>query len=213
MTKAEKLLVAALAIKDASFSIGALVKAAFKLFPEDFHLDGEPGLPSDNKVIALLCGKTGLPEKGLMVRIGKKTYALSAKGQSKATELKKDQPPEQAGLPDLPAGEIPLLAHVINLLNTQACSKFETGLAQSINTPDVVTFYGLKHPYNGADFETARWRIREACCTFKDKHSVYTDGRVVTPKDVQLLLDLDLHLAKKFHRNLQVLFARKAVSA
>lgn len=58
-----------------TFCIGELAVAAWRLFPEDFRIDGiTENFPDTRKVQSSVYGKRGLLEKGLLAKDGEKFF-------------------------------------------------------------------------------------------------------------------------------------------
>jgi len=96
LTVTEKLLVAAGDLdegKGKSFTAEDLVVAAWRRFPRTFGLRGHndahgvPAYPDSNRVFAEIMGSKPIRKRGQLVKVGEKTYQLTASGREAASAL------------------------------------------------------------------------------------------------------------------------------
>ncbi|NBO92638.1 MAG: hypothetical protein EBV06_10075 [Planctomycetia bacterium] len=84
-TLPEKLLLAASHLEESgqsTFSAEALIVSAWQKYPRTFGLKGfEEKYPDSNRVLALIMGQKGLPNRGWMVKVGQKLYSLTHDGR------------------------------------------------------------------------------------------------------------------------------------
>ena len=93
-TVPEKILLAAHELEEqgqSPFSAEMLIVAAWQKFPRTFGLKGYAELyPDSNKVLASIMGAKGLANKGWLMKMGQKLYALTREGRNSVRRLMTD---------------------------------------------------------------------------------------------------------------------------
>ena len=96
LTVSDKLLLAAFDLdagQGHAFTAEDLVVAAWRRFPRTFGLRGHddsrglPSFPDSNRVFAEIMGSKPIRKRGLLTKVGEKTYALTASGREVASTL------------------------------------------------------------------------------------------------------------------------------
>lgn len=102
LTIAEKLLLAALKVREGSktFSAEDLVVEAWKMFPDSFGLAGYADkYPDSNRILTNIMGTKGMRGKGWLRKVGEKRYQVTSKALSDGADLivRSEELPGKAG--------------------------------------------------------------------------------------------------------------------
>lgn len=103
LTNAEKVLLAAVALSDGqldkNFTAEELAVAAWEMDRESFGLRGfESTYPDSNKLFKSIDSQGGLVAKGLIVKVGDRTFRLTAGAVAAASRIKPGEPEQQLKL-------------------------------------------------------------------------------------------------------------------
>jgi hypothetical protein len=148
----EKLLLAAYELdggKGTQFTAEELVVAAWRLFPRAFGLrgvhdeSGKPIYPDSNRVFAEIMGSKPIRQRGYLVKVGEKTYGLTASGRSLAEQMR-----SAGGVgPALGEGKAPISrsvrSHLEQLLASRAVRRAQDSEMERITFHDACGFWGI----------------------------------------------------------------------
>lgn len=207
----EKILLAAHQLEEAGqspFSCEALVVAAWQKFPRAFGLKGySDQYPDANRVISYLCGPRGLPQRGLLAKMGQKLYALTREGRGRVRRLMHDEP---TGATKLSRAQEKFL---LGLLASNAVEKFQQGLRLELSFADACTFWGITENLRGDALDARMAKLRadlaEVGRVIGTAGADLSNGRNVSPEEVLALHLVDDYLTERFGRHLALLRNRQ----
>ena len=222
LSKAEKLLSAAVALSSASdhegFSAEDLVVKAFELFPEMFSLKGYPHYPNSNAVLTQVMGRSApLIVRVWVAKTGTKRYRLTPKGLEDYADL--------PGVESAPAS-VQLARRkedaLGRLLTSPAYVLFSSGDRESITFHQYCRFYGLTA---GDSWQVVRGKLEETHRHLDESRRLGESGQGVrvfsragrggrtdefSAEDLLRLTALARYLAERFSRQTREWEARAA---
>lgn len=225
LTVCDKLLLAAHdldANEGKSFTAEDLVVAAWRRFPRAFGLrghhdaDGIPRYPDSNRVFAETMGSKPIRKRGYLVKVGRKTYQLTASGRELAARLGPSAAMD-VGTPAETGGKATLsrdiLAKLERLLRSRAVQRALQDEIERITFHDACIFWGITSRSKSielegslADVETV---IRHAEAAIHSGASeLRTGGDDLSSSTTDLLWDVHRQLQEKFNDELATIRER-----
>lgn len=217
-TVPEKILLAASGLEEGGqtpFSAEALIVGAWQKYPQTFGLKGfEDKHPDSNKVLAGIMGEKGLPNRGWMVKVGQKLYALTRDGKQVVRKLLQGEetPPltakRTAAIEPLRREQDLLLQ---SLLSSTAWQKLRGGRSTEWTFADACRFWSMAD--QTGDAVDARLDDLQAMLTGIEKllgsgPRKLGNGVEVAAEMVGQLCDLHHQLEQRFTRHLGLLRSR-----
>jgi hypothetical protein len=215
----EKLLIAAYKIDsfgEKPFSAEDLVVSAWKEYPDTFGLrgyrggDGKLKFPDSNRVFAEIMGSKPLRKRGLIVKVGTKSYQLTESGRQLARLLLKGESNniiEKAALPR------EIERKLKRILESRAIQKILNGKLSEVTFFDACNFWGISPRSSAIEAEgklaelndimrMAREVMKNKTVTFTHRGKVYKEG------NLDIIVDVNNKLLVKFERELNIIKKR-----
>ena len=217
MTVANQLLLSAHRISGRnrrSFTAEELVVSAWKNYPETFGLRGTfnnkglPKYPDSNRVFAEIMGSKPLRRRGLIEKVGRKTYRLTAAGLQAAIELSSDysQGMKRRSL-DRNLGD-----QIRRLLRARAVTKKHRGETSAITFLDACSFWGISPRSSAMALESRLAHVESVLKQMKEYAGTkeVSVGRQVnlSVNDIKGLLDLHAQMQSTFKEELDIIRKR-----
>ena len=194
------------------FTAEELVVAAWREFPGSFGMEGLPQYPDSNRVYTKLMGKKGLAGRGWLVKVSDKRYQLSEAGRLAAQALMASATPQSASRALLSRDQKRL---VERLLRSKAVAKVQENNTDALGFGDACSFWDIS-PRSNAHTLQARLGSVEAVIdtvakTVLDQGelALTQGGRVIGPRDVELLESIHRILLTRFQGELDVIGRRQ----
>lgn len=198
-----------------SFMIEDLVVKAWKEYPDSFGLKGYFGkdkklfYPDSNRVYAEVMGRKPIRNRGLIEKIGIKTYKLTDSGRTLAKLLltRKDEISKVKST--LPRD---INDFILKLLNSRAMSKLKNGKFDDISFFDACNFWGITVGSYAIELIVKLKGIEQNIAFTKDiiKQDTFTiehggRGKSFSLKDLELINKLNKLLKEKFESELAMI--------
>lgn len=217
ITVADRLLIVAYRIggeQREAFSAEQLVVGAWKEFPEFFGLrgmlddEGHPEYPDSNRVFAEIMGSKPLRKRGLLEKIGYKTYRLTEAGKQRATLLD-GQKIQDAARRKLDRS---LQENIRRLFGTRAYNKSLSRRMTEITFFDACLFWGISPRSSAMHLEAKLAHIKETLYQVKEyvgSGTIAIDrSSEVSAGDIDRLIKLHSSLHNVFAEELDVIRQR-----
>jgi hypothetical protein len=214
-TLSEKILLAASHLEDlgqSPFSAELLIVSAWQKYPRTFGLKGyEEQHPDSNKVLAGIMGEKGLPRRGWLTKVGRKTYTLTREGRQRVRRLQQDeggdapQPPPPAR-PARLTREHDLLLQA--LLAGPAWHKFRQARQADWTFSEACRFWNMGDRLGSqvdARLDELQASLRDVERSLAAGEVTLGNGRVVSHQEAAQLCDLHEQLEQRFGRHLSLL--------
>jgi DNA-binding PadR family transcriptional regulator len=218
-TLPEKLLLAASHLEEAGqtpFSAEALVVSAWQKYPRTFGLKGyEDKYPDSNRVLAQIMGEKGLPNRGWMVKVGQKLYALTRDGRQVVRKLLQgEEVPPLTAKRALPTDRLPKEIDILlqSLLCASVVMKWRQGRQDDWTFSEACRFWSLGES-TGSKVDL---RLDEIQSQLVQAEKILNasgpqplgNGVEVTATQAGQLADLHHQLEQRFSRHLNLLRSR-----
>lgn len=208
----EKLLLAAFELeKDRRqpFSAEDLVVKAWQKFPDAFGLagyyndDGHPLYPDSNRVFAEIMGSKPIRKRGLLTKVGKKMYQLTASGREHAQLLlnrEVSSPLKKTSL----SREI--RKEIQRLLSTKAVEKYKNNRHKDLTFSDACSFWRISPRSSAIEF---KGRTANLVSILKVTHDSIQNTDVAFKHGGQTFGTNELNILQKVHDTLLERFKRE----
>ncbi|MBY0232722.1 MAG: hypothetical protein K2W96_25865 [Gemmataceae bacterium] len=218
-TVPEKILVAASLLEEGGqspFSAEALIVGAWQKYPQTFGLKGfEDKHPDSNKVLAGIMGEKGLPNRGWMVKVGQKLYALTRDGKQVVRKLLQgEETPPLTAKRAAPKEPLPREQDILlqSLLSSTAWQKQRAGRSGDWTFADACRFWSMADQTGDA----VDARLDELQGTLAGIERLLAggprklgNGVEIAAETVGQLCDLHHQLEQRFARHLALLRSRR----
>jgi hypothetical protein len=210
-TVPEKILLAAYQLEEqgqSPFSAEALIVAVWQKFPRAFGLKGYADLyPDSNKVLASIMGAKGLAQRGWLVKMGQKLYALTREGRQAVRRLLNDG--ETAPVEEQIKLTRDQEKFLLGLLNSTAVQKYQEGGKSELTFADACRFWGIQEGTRGPAVEgrldQMRASLAELDRILSKGSATLSNGRSIGTEDIDLLSGVRAFLEERFARHLSLL--------
>jgi hypothetical protein len=200
----EKVLCIAARLENSSktpFSAESLVIAAWKAYPLVFGLNGHEGESADsNKVLCTLMGRRGLVQRGLLIRVGPRTYSLTDRGRRWATgEIVSAEKPAATVLPPV------LDKRTQQMVASKAFAAWQDGQKKLLNFMDACLFWDIPAAFPRtidecvAAVQTDLEQLRQV---LDGQDTRLCNGHFLHYQDVKDLMCLNKYLHEHFREHL-----------
>lgn len=212
MTVPERILAAAATFGLTAFSAEELVVRCWKMFPEEFGLQGYSEVyPDSNRVFTKIMGKRSpLRANGWLVKIASKRYRLTDAGRVQAATL--SEAPQQAASAERLGGITRSAAVVLRrLVNSRVVEKYRSG-EERFSFSDACEFWNIS-PRSNAGQLAARLAevdgaISAAGATSTSDLVALPGGQQLTRETLQILREIADFLRERFASELEVIRRR-----
>jgi hypothetical protein len=196
------------------FSAEALIVTSWQKFPRAFGLKGYADqYPDSNKVLASIMGTKGLTRRSLLVKMGQKLYALTREGRVVVRGLL-DEDAGPAEPPPPPAAESVKVPRdqekfLLALLGSTALQKYDEGRRNELTFADACRFWGITENMYGEALDARLERVQSSLMTLARSMGKaaadLSNGRSVSPDEINRLIQIHAYLADRFARHLTLL--------
>lgn len=221
LTVSEKLLLAALAVREshATFSAEDLVVEAWKMYPDTFGLSGYGNqYPDANRVLTNIMGTKGMRGKGWLRKVGEKQYRLSSAGLADGEALLKGKS-EGGHVATGRALRAELdrqtAAALTRIFATPAARKWLNNDHAGVTFNDACGFWDITVRSNAntlqsrlADVRTVLERATEAAQLSKATEGLQVNNAVVTLHQLEEMTNLHVQMQERFITELDILRKR-----
>jgi hypothetical protein len=194
------------------FSAEALIVTSWQKFPRAFGLKGYADqYPDSNKVLASIMGTKGLTRRSLLVKMGQKLYALTREGRAVVRGLLDEdagpaEPPPAADSVKVSRDQEKFL---LGLLGSTAVQKYDEGRRNELTFADACRFWGITENMYGdaldARLEKVQSSVMALARSLGKASADLSNGRSVSPDEVNRLVQIHAYLADRFARHLTLL--------
>jgi len=226
LTVSDKLLLAArdLDVDGArTFTAEDLVVAAWRRFPRAFGLrgyndeDGVPLYPDSNRVFAEIMGSKPVRKRGFLVKVGRKTYGLTASGREVTSELALGMGSDHDAISAQASGKDTLPREIVaklqRLLKCRAVERTQQGELQRITFHDACVFWGITPGSTSIELEGALAEVKSiiehtAAAVHSGASELHTGRGDLSQSTTDLLRAVHSHLQDRFSSELAVIRQR-----
>lgn len=218
-TVSDKLVVAAHKLtrdNPGPFSAEDLVVKAWELFPHTFGLsgytddDGKPQFPDSNRVFAEVMGSKPVRKRGLIKKVGTKTYELTTSGAELARMLRNRTSGETSRRLRLGRDSEQDIAR---LLESTAYVKFSADDEENLSFHDACKFWGISPRSSAMSYKSRVANVDSLIsqlCTATEQEPVVLKhgGEKVTRDIAENLARLSDYMKDKFEDSIELILRR-----
>ncbi len=213
-TLPEKILMAAHSLEEAGqspFSAEALIVAAWQKYPRAFGLKGYvEQYPDSNKVLAAIMGGKGIARRGWLAKMGQKLYALTRDGRQVIRRLFSDDEQPEAAASTEPVKVSPEHDKLVNnLLASSAFDKYREGRQTELTFADACRFWNVTDSLSNEVLNARLDHVGAGIAAVERQvgfgSATLSNGRSISPTDLEQLGDLHEYLEERFSRHLTLL--------